>query len=241
MVTKVGHAKILDFGLAMERDEEPPEDRKILGGQGYVVGTMDFIAPEQISDSAGVDHRADLYSLGCTLYFVLTGQPPFPGGSSKRKMKRHLQESPEPVQEINPDVPDGFARIVERLMEKDPERRYPNADAVCEAIMPWSRDDDPLPADEVLTNAQIIDEATTAKQHQWREVGTTLAAVAPSESSSLHSLTLPPAEPKKSRSGDPVRDLVRQQRLAVILLGTSVLLLALTIFIFLMTRKSAIE
>src|SRR5829696_4675177 len=78
MVTPRGHAKVLDLGLALAVGEELPADKRILGGQGYVVGTMDYISPEQVSDSTQVDARADLYSLGCSLYFALTGRPPFP-------------------------------------------------------------------------------------------------------------------------------------------------------------------
>ncbi|HJZ94844.1 MAG TPA: serine/threonine-protein kinase, partial [Gemmataceae bacterium] len=75
MVTPNGHAKVLDMGLALAIGEELPEDKTIVGGQGYVVGTMDYIAPEQVDDPTRVDARADLYALGCSLYFALTGQP----------------------------------------------------------------------------------------------------------------------------------------------------------------------
>ena len=74
----------------------------MIGGQGYIVGTMDYIAPEQTIDSTGVDGRADIYSLGCTLYFALTGQPPFPGGSSREKVRRHRHEEPVPLRDSGP-------------------------------------------------------------------------------------------------------------------------------------------
>ena len=129
MVTPNGHAKILDLGLALAVGEELPADKKIVGGQGYVVGTMDYIAPEQVDDPTGVDARADLYAMGCSLYFALTGQPPFPGGTSQEKMKRHRTEHPDPLTDFNPTVPVEFARVVQKLMEKVPARRYPTAKA----------------------------------------------------------------------------------------------------------------
>jgi serine/threonine protein kinase len=99
---------------------------------------MDYIAPEQVYDSTQVDARADLYALGCSLYFALTGQPPFPGGTSVQKMKRHGSEFAEPITDLNPTVPAEFARIVNRLMEKAPRQRYPTAAAARDALRPWA-------------------------------------------------------------------------------------------------------
>jgi len=164
MVTPNGHAKVLDLGFALSLDEELPADKTILGGQGYVVGTMDYIAPEQVDDPTGVDHRADLYSLGCSLYFALTGQPPFPGGTSIQKMQRHRTEYPEPLAELNPTVPADFARLVARLMDKDPRRRYPDAEAVRQALWPWAAGDPALQLDVALheSEEQTIHEVESA-------------------------------------------------------------------------------
>ena len=74
-------AKVLDLGLALVQGEAPA-DREVVGGVGYVVGTMDYIAPEQAENAARVDPSCDIYSLGCSLFFALTGQPPFPGGTT---------------------------------------------------------------------------------------------------------------------------------------------------------------
>ena len=124
MVTPRGHAKILDLGLAYD-GHEPPLAKEIVGGEGYVVGTMDYIAPEQVVDSSEVDPRTDLYALGCTIYFALTGEAPFPGGTGAEKMRRHREEFPEPISESNPVVPIEFALIVEKLMEKSPASATP--------------------------------------------------------------------------------------------------------------------
>src|SRR5262249_2214385 len=84
VVTPHDHAKILDFGLALVAGEKGAVE--IIGGQGYIVGSMDYISPEQTQDASKVDVRADVYGLGCTLFFALTGQPPFPGGTSTEKI-----------------------------------------------------------------------------------------------------------------------------------------------------------
>lgn len=153
MLTPNGHAKILDLGLALIEGEELPADKSILGGQGYVVGTMDFIAPEQVADPTGVDARADLYSLGCSLYFVLTGQPPFPGGTSQQKIKRHLNEYPAPISELNPTIPAAFVKLTERLMAKRPEDRPDNAEDVRRFMQYWIGDEPALPIDVAVDNS----------------------------------------------------------------------------------------
>ncbi len=153
MLTPNGHAKILDLGLALIEGEELPEDKSILGGQGYVVGTMDFIAPEQVADPTGVDARADLYSLGCSLYFVLTGQPPFPGGTSQQKLKRHLAEYPAPISELNPTIPAAFVKLTERLMAKRPQDRPDRAEDVRRFMQYWIGDEPELPIDVAADNS----------------------------------------------------------------------------------------
>ncbi|HTU16427.1 MAG TPA: serine/threonine-protein kinase [Gemmataceae bacterium] len=145
MITPNDHAKVLDLGLALMQGEEA--EQSVIGGHGYIVGTMDYIAPEQTTDSTGVDGRADIYSLGCTLYFALIGQPPFPGGSGRDKVRRHRQEEPKPLRELAPDVPAGFARLIERMMAKDPAQRPPSAVAVEEELRAWATEDAVLPLD----------------------------------------------------------------------------------------------
>jgi serine/threonine protein kinase len=160
MVTPNGHAKILDMGLALAVGEELPKDKTIAGGEGYVVGTMDYIAPEQVDSPTGVDARADLYALGCSIYYALTGQPPFPGGTSIEKMKRHRKEYAPPVSDSNPTIPAEFSRIVERLMEKSPESRYRSAAAVRDELRPWTAGDPerPMDVDPEQSEAEIVQE-----------------------------------------------------------------------------------
>jgi serine/threonine protein kinase len=138
MATPDGRAKILDLGLALLVDEALPEDRTIVGGEGYILGTMDYIAPEQTSDATNVGPWSDIYALGCSLYYAVTGIPPFPGGTSLQKMKWHRTAAAPAADMINPGVPVGFARIIEHLMAKRPEDRPGSAEAVRALLLPWA-------------------------------------------------------------------------------------------------------
>src|SRR5206468_3158276 len=96
-----GLLKILDLGLArFAWDEDEATGGPSLSQDGSVLGTPDYMAPEQAKNSRVVDGRADLYSLGCTFYYLLTGQVPFPGGSSVEKLLKHQLEQPRPVEEL---------------------------------------------------------------------------------------------------------------------------------------------
>lgn len=149
IVTPADHTKVLDLGLAIMQDEIPT-DAAVVGGVGYVVGTMDYIAPEQTEDPTKVDARADIYSLGCTLYFALTGQAPFPGGSTMDKIRKHRNEEPVPVGNFNPTVPVAFATLLRRMMAKRPERRFASAAALREELLAWA-DRGPEISDEKAT------------------------------------------------------------------------------------------
>jgi WD40 repeat protein/serine/threonine protein kinase len=115
--------KILDMGLARFERSKDAELSATLTQEGAVMGTPDYIAPEQALASHGVDIRADLYSLGGTLYFLLTGQVPFPGGSLAEKLMKHQFEEPPAVERLRPDVPPGVSAVVRRLLAKRPEER----------------------------------------------------------------------------------------------------------------------
>ena len=146
LITPNDHAKVLDLGLALIQGELPT-DRAVVGGQGYVVGTMDYIAPEQAEDAAKVDARTDIYSLGCSLYFGLTGRPPFPGGSTLEKIVRHRTVEPIPVQKLNPNVPEAFAQFLRRLMAKKREDRPASCDAVRAELLKWTTEEAIRPMD----------------------------------------------------------------------------------------------
>src|SRR5438552_11926723 len=115
IITPHDHAKVLDLGLALVQGEAPAA-LEVVGGRGYVVGTLDYIAPEQAENPTQVDPRSDIYSLGCTLYFALTGKPPFPGGTAVDKIQRHRGEHPLPVPQLNPGVPPAFIGLLRKMM-----------------------------------------------------------------------------------------------------------------------------
>jgi serine/threonine protein kinase len=147
LVTPNDHAKVLDLGLALMQGEKV-KDRRVVGGQGYVVGTMDYIAPEQAGDACNVDPRSDIYSLGGTLYFSLTGRQPFPGGTSQDKILCHQTREPVPLEELNPDVPPGFRALVRKMMAKKPEDRFASAEDLRAALDRWTSGQPVLPMDQ---------------------------------------------------------------------------------------------
>ncbi len=119
MITPDGNAKILDLGLARAMNEE-----KGITRANTVLGTLDYASPEQLSDASRADVRSDLYSVGCTLYFALSGRPPFEGGDMINKIFRQRLDDPEPLEDIAKGVPAAFAAIVRKLMAKNPDERY---------------------------------------------------------------------------------------------------------------------
>ncbi len=120
--------KILDWGLARLRPAAGVSADNagvdMDAEKGMLIGTADYIAPEQALDPCLVDIRADVYSLGCTLYFLLTGQPPFPGTSLMQKLMQHQDAERPQVRDLRPDVPESLAAVVQRMMAKRPEDRY---------------------------------------------------------------------------------------------------------------------
>jgi eukaryotic-like serine/threonine-protein kinase len=147
MITPHDHAKLLDLGLALVQGEAPCE-REVIGGEGYVVGTMDYIAPEQAENAAKVDPRSDIYSLGCTLYFAVTGQPPFPGGTPLDKIQRHRNDEPIAIPQLNASVPPGFIGLIRKMMAKNPDHRFTTAAEVREKLEPWISGEPPQPLDQ---------------------------------------------------------------------------------------------
>jgi len=130
--------KVSDFGLArlQEADDEPAGT--ILMRPNTVMGTPDFLSPEQARSLHNTDTRTDLYSLGCTLYFLLSGQVPFPGGTSIEKLIRHNTEEPTPLEKRRPDVPPPVAAVVRKLMAKKPDDRLQTAAELVRALEPFS-------------------------------------------------------------------------------------------------------
>jgi len=166
MLTPEGQVKILDFGLARlatesrvaEPHPEAPASSK-LGGEhslagfltqaGVVMGTPDYIAPEQVSDPRQADIRADIYSLGCTFYHLLTGRTPFGGSSVLDKLVAHQEQVPRPVTEVRGDVPPEVVRILDRMLAKRPEDRYQTPAELVRDLEPLTQRGRLLPASRI--------------------------------------------------------------------------------------------
>ena len=133
-----GTVKVLDFGLAMLDENDEEFSMAMIFGQDRV-GTADYVAPEQTVNSYDIDHRADIYSLGCTFYFMLTGKLPFPYARNGQKIMGHRKKKPLPVGELSPEVPAELVKIVEQMMAKRPERRYASAAEVMSAVEPFAQ------------------------------------------------------------------------------------------------------
>jgi len=133
LVTPEGHAKVSDVGLAawsMGLEDDPRA--------GKIVGTADYLSPEQIRSPATIEYLSDIYSLGCTLYYALCGKVPFPGGDTPSKCRRHCEETPWHPRKFVPDLDEAFVEVIADMMEKDPRRRCASAAEVAERLEPWA-------------------------------------------------------------------------------------------------------
>ena len=139
LVTPEGLVKVSDLGLAgfLHEDNDPRA--------GKIVGTADYLAPEKIATPNEVASVSDIYSLGCTLYYAVTGKVPFPGGNTRDKARRHCEETPWHPRKFNPDISDEFVDLIADMMEKSPEDRLQTAREVEQRLEPWAEDGTSLP------------------------------------------------------------------------------------------------
>jgi eukaryotic-like serine/threonine-protein kinase len=122
LITPDGRAKLVDMGLARLHQVEPQGND--LTASGVTLGTFDYISPEQARDPRSADVRSDIYSLGCTLYFMLTARPPFPDGTVLQKLLQHQGDEPPDVRTFRSDLPDDFLAILNRMLAKSPDKRF---------------------------------------------------------------------------------------------------------------------
>ena len=151
MVTSDGEIKILDFGLAtLTTATFPGEDSNetsaadidqnnspTLTSVGSMMGTPDFVSPEQSRDARAADVRSDIYSLGCTLYYLLTGRPPFPKGTALQRIQAHSEQQAESIENVRDDIPPQLAQILRRMMAKDPSERFQTPAEIADALAPF--------------------------------------------------------------------------------------------------------
>ncbi|MBM3999200.1 MAG: serine/threonine protein kinase [Planctomycetes bacterium] len=141
LVTPQGIAKLSDLGLAGFIHEAEGDPRT-----GRIVGTPDYLAPELIGDPTRVGRISDIYSLGCTLYYAVTGKVPFPGGTTSDKLRRHRIETPWHPRRFNAEISEEFVEIIADLMEKDPAARVATAEEVAARLEPWATDVSSFPS-----------------------------------------------------------------------------------------------
>lgn len=135
LVTPEGHTKVSDLGLAGYFSEAEQTDSR----GGKVVGTADYLAPEQIMQPDRLTPALDIYSLGCTLYYAVTGKVPFPGGTAREKARMHCQLAPLDPRRLNPELDDSFVEVLADMMAKDPSLRIQTANEVMKRLAPWSK------------------------------------------------------------------------------------------------------
>jgi serine/threonine protein kinase len=203
LVCPDGTLKILDFGLAMVDENDEEFSMAMIFGQNRL-GTADYISPEQYIDSYQIDNRADVYSLGCTFYFALTGKVPFPFATTGEKLKGHLKKKPTLVHELRPDVPKRVAAIVHKMMSKRRENRIQTAADVARYLKPLA-ERQPVTFDfrSVLTTRM----AYAKRRQELKSKGSSAAA---SSSTSAPPPTQPPTKTDNPRQST-IETIVREE------------------------------
>ncbi len=135
LIDSTGTVRLLDMGLALFKADD--EESLTVANNENVLGTADYLAPEQALNSHRIDHRADVYALGCTLYFMLTGKPPFPEGTLAQRIAKHQTEMPKSIRQLRSDCPGELEGMVVKMIQKDPQYRYQSAQEVADALERW--------------------------------------------------------------------------------------------------------
>jgi serine/threonine protein kinase len=206
--------KILDFGLAKAKSEDE-EPNTGLTGMGKMLGTPEYVAPEQIRDAASADIRADLYSLGCTLYYLLAGEPPFRGRNEFELQEAHVFKTAKPLNLVRPEVPVELANVVAKLMAKEPGKRYQTPSEVVVALTPFLKGST-SPAGTGPQPIILLEEDNERSGEIKPGTGTsrplgvpvakavpTPATATPSKAAVPVATPIPAVAPDRSRSGEP--------------------------------------
>ena len=170
LINQKGVVKVLDLGLALFSEETDPS--LTMEFNDKVLGTADYLPPEQAINSHKIDSRADMYGLGCTLYFLLTGHAPFPEGSIPSRIIRHQNSMPPDIRKDRPDCPGELDGVCVKMMQKDPRFRYANCLQVAEILEDWlvkyrkETENDPSKArNNNLSVADLLDEGKRKSKH----------------------------------------------------------------------------
>jgi len=151
MITKDGVAKLADMGLARAISDREAAEAEA----GKAFGTPYYISPEQIRGEVDVDFRADIYSLGCTLYHMVTGRVPFDGPNPSAVMQMHLKQTAKPVDHIHPELSSGIAEVIEVAMAKDRAKRYANTSDLLDDLKAVRNGETPMQARHMFDLAKL--------------------------------------------------------------------------------------
>ncbi len=208
LIDERGTVKILDLGLARFFDDRLDASLTTTHNES-ILGTADYLSPEQALDSHNVDTRTDIYSLGCTCYYMLTGHPPFPDGSVAQRLMSHQAKSPKAIEKIRPDAPADLVTIVEKMLAKSADNRYQTAREVVDAFTAWlakhGGEDWKAKHREIVEGSvsQIRREPTRAKSAATEETDLELE-LAPSEELGLAPMAEDDSAPADVRPASPV-------------------------------------
>ncbi len=186
-----GAVKILDFGLAMVDENDEEFSMAMIFGQNRL-GTADYVSPEQAFDSYNIDERADIYSLGCTFYFALTGRLPYPFKTNAEKLRAHRQLRPKPVQEFRSDVPERVLKILAKMMAKHKGNRFSSAAELIRYVKPYA-ERKPIEFDFTKILSMRVEQSQKRQEKKKLERGD-----ASTKSSSLDTQTPIPNKPRRS-------------------------------------------
>ncbi len=206
LVDRTGTVKILDMGLArFTHDQSHGITSKY--DEKSVLGTADYLAPEQAMCSHDADIRADIYSLGATFYFLLTGRPPFGNGTVAQKIIWHQMRPVRPIREIRSDVPEGMANVVEKMLAKEPDQRYQVPAEVAQALTPWTKTPIPPPTESEfrrLSPAVMAGGALSGSMPALLKSSAVMAPMARDGAAGPATRTRPPAGTKPGQAETPV-------------------------------------
>lgn len=166
MLLRDGSIKLLDLGLARYADSQSQ-----MTATGQFMGTVDYVSPEQAADTRSVDHRADIYSLGCTLYFLVTGKAPFDGDGFDTivsKILAHAEESPQPIETFRSDVIRPIRQSVDHMMAKHPDDRMSSASEVIASLSPYA-----APLSKLKSSPDAPKIQSVGKNDDWLENAST--------------------------------------------------------------------
>lgn len=165
LLDRQGVVRVLDLGLA--RFYEDNQDLLTLKyDDKSLLGTADYVSPEQAINSHNVDTRTDIYSLGATFYFLIAGHPPFPGGKVSQKLLWHQSREPKPIQEIRPEVPARLAAILGKMMAKNLDRRYQTTQEVIDALEPFVQQPIQPPSEDEIPKLSLAARTSTFANSQ---------------------------------------------------------------------------